>query len=77
MDEYETLSHPKWDCKYRFVFIPKRRRKTIYVSLRPHLDEVFRRLAQQREVKALEGNLMPDHVHTLLSIPPKPGEAVF
>src|SRR5450432_498207 len=71
MDEYETLNHTTWDCKYHVVFIPKCRRKTIYVSLRPHLGEVFKRLAQQREAKVLEGHLMPDHVHMLLSIPPK------
>src|SRR5436190_17643092 len=71
MDEYETLSHTTWDCKYHVVFIPKCRRKTIYASLRPHLGEVFKRLAQQREAKVLEGHLMPDHVHMLISIPPK------
>jgi putative transposase len=71
MDEYETLSHTTWDCKYHVVFIPKCCRKTIYANLRPHLGEVFRRLAQQREAKVLEGHLMPDHVHMLLSIPPK------
>ena len=71
MDEYETLCHTTWDCKYHVVFIPKCWRKTIYSGLRPHLGEVFKRLAQQREAKALEGHLMPDHVHMLLSIPPK------
>jgi putative transposase len=39
MDDYEILSHTKWECKYHVVFIPKRRRKTIYVQLRPHLGE--------------------------------------
>ena len=71
MDEYETLRHTTWFCKYHVVFIPKCRRKTIYSGLRPHLGEVFKRLAQQREAKVLEGHLMPDHVHMLLSIPPK------
>ena len=49
MDDYESLSHTKWECKYHVVFIPKRRRKTIYVQLRPQLGEVFRRLAEQKE----------------------------
>jgi putative transposase len=49
MDEYESLSHKKWEYKYHVVFIPKRRRKTLHVQLRPHLGEVFRRLAQQKE----------------------------
>ncbi len=44
MDEYQSLSHTKWECKYHVVFIPKCRRKTLYVQLRQHLGEVFRRL---------------------------------
>ena len=71
MDEYESLSHTTWDCKYHVVFIPKCRRKTLYQELRRHLGEVFRRLALQKELKVEEGHLMPDHVHMLLSIPPK------
>ena len=71
MDEYESLSHTTWDCKYHVVFIPKCRRKTLYQELRRHLGEVFRRLALQKESKVEEGHLMPDHVHMLLSIPPK------
>ena len=71
MDEYESLSHTIWDCKYHVVFIPKCRRRTLYQELRRHLGEVFRRLALQRESKVEEGHLMPDHVHMLLSIPPK------
>src|ERR1700674_931648 len=49
MDEYESLSHSKWECKYHVVFIPKCRRKTLYGELRRHLGEVFRRLAEQKE----------------------------
>ena len=71
MDEYQALSHTTWDCKYHVVFIPKCRRKTLYLELRRHLGEVFRRLAEQRESKILEGHLMLDHVHMLISIPPK------
>src|SRR5580658_1556278 len=71
MDEYESLSHTTWDCKYRVVFIPKYRRKTLYQEQRRHLGEIFRRLALQKESKGEEGHLMPDHVHMLLSIPPK------
>ena len=54
MDEYATLSHTKWDCKYHIVFIPKCRRKVLYKTLRRHLGEVFRDLAQQRESKIEE-----------------------
>jgi REP-associated tyrosine transposase len=49
MDEFESLSHTKWECKYHVVFIPKCRRKTLYGELRRHLGEVFRRLAAQKE----------------------------
>ena len=67
----ETLSHTKWECKYHVVFIPKYRRKALYKELRHHLGEVFRFLAQQRESRIEEGHLMSDHVHMLISIPPK------
>jgi putative transposase len=69
MDEYESLSHSKWECKYHVVFIPKCRRKALYGEPRRHLGEVFRKLAQQSRI--VEGHLMPDHVHMMISIPPK------
>ena len=71
MDEYESLSHSKWECKYHVVFIPKCRRKTLYGELRRHLGEIFRKLAVQKESRIEEGHLMPDHVHMMISIPPK------
>jgi len=71
MDKTESLSHTRWECKYHIVFIPKCRRKTLYGQLRKHLGEVFRQLATQRESRIEEGHLMPDHVHMLVSIPPK------
>jgi putative transposase len=71
MDKLESLSHSKWACKYHIVFIPKCRRKTLYKELRPHLGEVFRQLARQKECRIEEGHLMADHVHILISIPPK------
>lgn len=71
MTEHKILSHTTWDCKYHVVFIPKCRRKTLYLELRRHLGEVFHRLAMQKESKIEEGHLMPDHVHMMLSIPPK------
>ncbi len=60
MDDYESLKHTKWECKYPIVFIPKCRRKTLYQQLRQDLGEVFRRLAEQRESKILEGHLVAD-----------------
>ena len=71
MDEPRSLNHSKWECKYHVVFIPKCRRKTLYAQLRRHLGEVFRRLAEQKECTIEEGHLMPDHVHMMISIPPK------
>lgn len=71
MDDYQSLSHTKWECKYHVVFIPKCRRKILYGELRRHLGMVFRTLAEQKECRVLEGHLMPDHVHMLISIPPK------
>ena len=71
MDQYKSLSHSRWDCKYHVVFIPKCRRKTIYLQLRQHLGEVFHQLASQKESKIEEGYLMIDHVHMMISIPPK------
>ena len=73
MDKYESLSHSVWECKHHVVFIPKCRRKTLYAALRPHLGRVFRQLAEHRESRVEEGHLMADHVHMLLSIPPKYG----
>jgi len=69
--EQQSLNHTKWECKYHVVFIPKCRRKVLYKELRPHLGEVFRSLTEQKECRVEEGHLMPDHVHMLLSVPPK------
>ena len=71
MDDYESLSHTKWECKYHVVFIPKYRRKVLYGELRQYLGDVFRKLALQKESRIEQGHLMPDHVHMMISIPPK------
>ena len=71
MKDYQSLSHSKWECKYHVVFIPKYRRKVLYGQLRRDLGEVFRELARQKESVIEEGHLQSDHVHMLLSIPPK------
>ena len=71
MQIYESLKHTTWECKYHVVFIPKYRRKSLYVQLRRDLGPVFRDLAEQKECKVEEGHLMPDHVHMLVSVPPK------
>jgi putative transposase len=71
MDEYQSLSHTQWECLYHVVFIPKCRRKTLYAGPRKYLGEVFRQLAGQKESRVEEGQLMIDHVHMMLRIPPK------
>ena len=71
MNNYQSLSHTKWECKYHVVFIPQYRRKALYGQLRIHLGEVFRELARQKESTIEEGHLRPDHVHMLMAIPPK------
>ena len=67
----QSLNHTKWECKYHIVFIPKYRRKKLYKELRQELGQVMRDLAQQRQSEIIEGKLMIDHVHMLISIPPK------
>ncbi len=71
MTNYRSLNHTKWACQYHVVFIPKYRRKALYGSLRRHLGEVLRGLARQRESQVEEGHLLADHVHMMVSIPPK------
>jgi putative transposase len=69
MDEFESLNHTKWDCKYHIVYIPKGREKAVFGPIRRDLGGVLRRLAEQKECRVFEGHLMPDHVHMLVSIP--------
>ena len=71
MRQVGSLNHSRWECKYHVVFIPKYRKKAIFGQIRRDLGEVLRRLAEQRESRIEEGHLMPDHVHMMISIPPK------
>ena len=71
MKDVSSLSHTTWDCKYHLVWVPKYRKKILYGHLRKNLGDVFRELALQRESRVLEGHLMGDHVHMMVSIPPK------
>ena len=71
MDSAQSLSHTKWECKYHVVWIPKCRQKVLYGRLRQHLGELLRDLAKQQGCQILEGHLRPDHIHILISIPPK------
>mgnify|MGYP001096744677 FL=1 len=71
MNDIGRLRHSVWECKYHLVWIPKGRRKILYGQLRRELGEVFHELARQKECRIEEGHLLADHVHVLMSIPPK------
>ncbi len=71
MGQVRSLRHSRWECQYHAVFIPKYRKKAIFGQIRSDLGDVFRRLAEQKENQIEEGHLMSDHVHMLISIPPK------
>lgn len=66
-----SLAHTKWVCKYHIVFTPKDRRKIIYNQLRADIQIIIKDLCKWKGVEIIEGNMMPDHIHILLSIPPK------
>ncbi len=68
---YESLSHSRWDCKYHVVFVPKYRKKAIYGNIREFLKRTFHELARQKGCEIISGNLVQDHVHMLIRIPPK------
>ena len=71
MNDVGRLRHSVWGCKYHLVWIPKCRWRVLYGQLRQELGEVFHELARQKECRVEEGHLLPDHVHMLMSIPPK------
>lgn len=66
-----SLAHTKWVCKYHIVFTPKYRRKIIYKELRKNIQEIIKDLCKWKGVEIIEGHMMPDHIHILVSIPPK------
>lgn len=67
----ESLAHTKWMCKYHIVFTPKYRRKVIYNQIKADIRDIIKDLCAWKGVEIIEGHMMPDHVHLLLSIPPK------
>ena len=66
-----SLAHTKWMCKYHIVFTPKYRRKAIYNQYKSSIRDILRELCNHKGVEIIEGHLMIDHVHMLVSIPPK------
>ena len=71
MKDWQSQAHVKWECKYHVVIVPKYRKKVLYGRIRRKIGEIIRELCQQRGIELLEGKAMPDHVHMLLSVPPK------
>ena len=71
MKEWKSQSHVMWDCKYHLIFITKYRQRAIYGKLRQKIGGIIRDLCRQKGVELHEGHAMPDHIHLLLSIPPK------
>ncbi len=71
MEDYQSLSHTRWQCKYHVIFIPKYRRRALFGVVRRELGGIFRRLAEQKECRIEEGHIMADHVHMLISVPLK------
>jgi putative transposase len=71
MRGWQSLSHVRWYCRYHVVFVPKYRRQAIFGRLRQQIGGMIRDLCTQHDIELVEGHAMPDHVHLLLSIPPK------
>ena len=71
MERYESLHHTKWECKYHVVWIQKCWKKVLYGQLQRDLGPILRKLALQKESEVVEGKLKVDHVHMVVSIPPK------
>ena len=71
MHEWQSQSHVRWECKYHIIIVPKYRKKVLFGKWRKRIGDVLRELCQQRGVELLEGKAMADHIHMLLSIPPK------
>jgi len=77
MNDINSLSHSKWRCKYHIVFAPKYRRQVIYGEIKRDIGKILRQLCENKGVEILEAELCKDHVHMLVSIPPKESVAHF
>jgi len=71
MKDWQSQAHVKWECKYHVVILPKYRKKALYGRLRRELGRILRELCRQKGIDLVEGKAMADHVHMLLSVPPK------
>jgi len=77
MREWQSLAHVKWEYKYHIVIVPKYRRKVLFGQIRQCIGEIIRQLCRQKQVELIEGHAMPDHIHLVLSVPPKYSIAMF
>lgn len=71
MNDVNSLAHTKWNCKYHIVFAPKYRRQVIYGKIKADVGEILRKLCAHKGVEIIEATACPDHIHMLVSIPPK------
>ena len=69
--DYNSLAHTKWNCKYHIVFAPKYRRQVIYGQIKTEIGQILRKLCEQKGIEIIEAHACPDHIHMLVSIPPK------
>ena len=77
MNDTNSLSHSKWNCKYHIVFAPKYRRQAIYGKIKKDIGQILRQLCKQKQVEIIEAEACPDHIHLLVSIPPHLSVAQF
>ncbi|MBU5317913.1 IS200/IS605 family transposase [Clostridium bornimense] len=75
--DIDSLAHSKWNCKYHIVFAPKYRRQVIYGKIKADIGRILRLLCERKGVEIIEANACPDHIHMLVSIPPKLSVAQF
>lgn len=71
MNDTNSLAHTTWNCKYHIVFAPKYRRKVFFAEKRREVGAILRELCEWKNVKIIEAEVCPDHVHMLVEIPPK------
>ena len=71
MKDWQSQAHVRWDCKYHVVILPKYRRKVLYGKMRRGIGQILRDLCRQKNIELVEGKAMPDHIHMLLSVPPR------
>ena len=77
VNDINSLSHTKWNCKYHIVFAPKYRRQVFYKEKREAIGKILRQLCEWKKVKIIEAEVCPDHIHMLVEIPPKMSVSSF